>query len=416
MLLFFQALFILSPRAITPFLRALLTRIAVAFGIALMLFVAFLPAVIVQWHLLVESTVLSPPMKPLALPLLVFAVVLIADTYLFRNTLLRSCNHLAQKLQPLLRLAPVPLLALIVFVFINARLTTPIIPLDNVKEVVDTKKGLDFVWFEGNPALVYFIKEVIVEAYNALFALPTPTAVLLIITLMLLVLWRQWPQKYVPFLLFAVIAPFVFFVGGLVADVFVTVRYSILLQPIFALLVLIVCERVLILWRASRSGMAVITVGLLALMAVLLWRALPYPLVYQNAFLPQERLVTDAWGYGSYEAAQWLNALPDAENLTVWSDRKGVCYHFVGHCTLRNKIQPDELPDYFVFSRRNIARKKHFGWVAPAQMRYTPEAYYAKPVLSAPIWRHIIHNRPQNYTLIIKRADAEAIIQKTQSL
>ena len=32
-------------------------------------------------------------------------------------------------------------------------------------------------------------------------------------------------------------------------------------------------------------------------------------------------------GDGNYEAAQFLNALPDAENLNVWSDKNGVFVH-----------------------------------------------------------------------------------------
>jgi hypothetical protein len=37
-------------------------------------------------------------------------------------------------------------------------------------------------------------------------------------------------------------------------------------------------------------------------------------------------------GSGSYEAAQYLNTLPNAEQLLVWTDKDGVCKFFIGKC------------------------------------------------------------------------------------
>ncbi|MEI9967005.1 MAG: hypothetical protein WDN67_05300 [Candidatus Moraniibacteriota bacterium] len=68
-------------------------------------------------------------------------------------------------------------------------------------------------------------------------------------------------------------------------------------------------------------------------------------------------MVTGAWGYGGYEAAQVLNALPNAKNLVVWSDYDGFCPFFVGKCMRGTTVKKYGAGDYrgidyFVMTRR----------------------------------------------------------------
>ena len=37
-------------------------------------------------------------------------------------------------------------------------------------------------------------------------------------------------------------------------------------------------------------------------------------------------------GAGSYEAAMYLNELPNAEKTAIWTDKTGVCKFYVGPC------------------------------------------------------------------------------------
>ena len=75
----------------------------------------------------------------------------------------------------------------------------------------------------------------------------------------------------------------------------------------------------------------------------------PHYFVYTNAFLPDRYLLSTPWGYGGYEAAQYLNALPDAEHLTVWADMYGMCEFFEGKCIRKQKLKPSQYReiDYF---------------------------------------------------------------------
>jgi 4-amino-4-deoxy-L-arabinose transferase-like glycosyltransferase len=385
---------------------------AVMSSLGAVTFFVLWPALWGRPDLFLEGTLLSPALGAVAVPLMCVIVAWFVDAFVFGARLTTTLTHVVWSWRHILaRLALVPLFALLLFTVINAQMMTPIVPLDHVKEVVDTSDGLAFTWFEGDAAGVYFAKEVVVQGYNTLFSLPTVTLALLGLALLYFGCTRGWTQReYAPLVVFGATVPFVFFVGGLVADVFVTARYAILLQPLLVLVAALgVHDALSHTGHARKYGVPILLVFFLVSTLVLV-RSLPYPFVYQNAFLPQERLVTDAWGYGSVEAATWLNTLPNAQELTVWSDRKGVCYYFVGNCIMTRKMTPDEAPDYFVFTRRNVIAEKYFGWRTPAAMTYPPEAYYVPDVLAQPVWRHVIHDRPQNYTIIINRAQAERIL------
>lgn len=88
----------------------------------------------------------------------------------------------------------------------------------------------------------------------------------------------------------------------------------------------------------------------------------PFYANFDNMLLPEDSILSHAWGYGGYEAAEYLNALPDAKHLTVWSDYYGVCEFFVGRCVTAYTFDPNEIrPDYYVLTRRG-------------QIRYMPRA------------------------------------------
>jgi len=62
-------------------------------------------------------------------------------------------------------------------------------------------------------------------------------------------------------------------------------------------------------------------------------------------------------GDGSFEAAQYLNSLTDAKNLSVWTDKRGVCTFFVGKCYSGINLDKDKVNlDYFVISAGRKSR------------------------------------------------------------
>jgi hypothetical protein len=83
-----------------------------------------------------------------------------------------------------------------------------------------------------------------------------------------------------------------------------------------------------------------------------LWSIKPFYFSYASDLLPQKYVLNlKDMGDGSFEAAQYLNSLPDAKNLSVWTDKRGVCSFFKGNCdSAINLTKEEAIFDYFVVS------------------------------------------------------------------
>lgn len=199
-----------------------------------------------------------------------------------------------------------------------------------------------------------------------------------------------------------------FYEAALMQRILVHVRYSLLLYPVVALLAGV---GVTLTWRfvsrhLPRHWMraAAATAGIL-LLANSLWTSLrsdaPFYFNYTSDLLPRQFDVVGAWGYGGYEAAQWLNAQPDAQNLLVWSDYDGFCPFFVGKCMKAGVIKWHRGGtyagiDYFVVTRRGTITG-NTTW-----NRLVGEAGVIRQ--DAPVWELFIDDRPGNYVRIYANA------------
>jgi len=146
-----------------------------------------------------------------------------------------------------------------------------------------------------------------------------------------------------------------------------------------------------------------------------LWLIKPFYLNYTNELLPKKYVITDAWGYGGYEAAQFLNTLPNAKNTPIWSDRGGVCEFYAGPCVKSACELPngyDEF-DYYVLTRRG--KILHIKDAAPyyknekrsdyQQCKKQPDIYSVikkQYESSNSVFELFIDSRPVNYIRITK--------------
>ncbi len=123
--------------------------------------------------------------------------------------------------------------------------------------------------------------------------------------------------------------------------------------------------------------------------------AVPFYFNYTNSLLPLKNSVTTAWGYGGYEAAQYINALPDAERLTAWADYEGFCKFFVGKCIRGSDIKRYDdgnfgSVDYFIVTRRGSQLQKKT-WSAIKKTGI---------IHPNPVWNLSILDRPSNFVSI----------------
>jgi len=116
-----------------------------------------------------------------------------------------------------------------------------------------------------------------------------------------------------------------------------------------------------------------------------LWLINPFYFIYTNDFLPKKYTITGTWSYGGYEAAQYLNGLPNTRQLTVWADAYGVCEFFIGRCIRKQIVDMDKYKIDYMVDSTNGQLKPNFNHK-----------------IENKVWSLILDGRPRNYVQIFK--------------
>ena len=214
---------------------------------------------------------------------------------------------------------------------------------------------------------------------------------------------KFFPKKYdrdrLLLFLFVFGAFFVaFYYAAIEQRVLVHVRYSILLYPVAAFIAAITATFItqFLMKKCLSYSLAFIAVVFFISMSSLVADR-PYYFNYTNDLLPQDQDVVGAWGYGGYEAAEYLNNLEFSEYFTVWADYEGFCPFFKGRCIKGSIVkwhQGGEFTgiDYFIVSRRGLIRNESSWEKINRWNRIEPE----------PVWTLYIGDRPGNFVEVYK--------------
>lgn len=145
--------------------------------------------------------------------------------------------------------------------------------------------------------------------------------------------------------------------------------------------------------RLRKAGNVYITLGIIIVSIASIWQIKPYYFSYTNRFLPLKYIITSGWGYGGYEAAQFLNQKPNAKDITVWADSYGFCEFFIGKCIHKIKVRTDQYPiDYIYSTLQSQLRPQYIG-----------EKSYREG--EEPIWQLEIDNRYKNYVRLFEAVE-----------
>lgn len=206
--------------------------------------------------------------------------------------------------------------------------------------------------------------------------------------------WKLWLTLFLSWFSLA------YFIAALQAQVLTNVRYSILLFPLLALLIAISIDIIFIhVPQRFQKYFPFISATCLALiLAFSLFLTKPFYLNYTSPLVSHNLAPHDAWGYGQYEAAQFLNTLPNKDQLLIWSDRNGICQFLQGpKCISGYKIDLTKTrPDYFVISKRGVER----GYV-PRDKATGQILLSSATIDQDAVWRFNILDRPDNFILIV---------------
>lgn len=127
--------------------------------------------------------------------------------------------------------------------------------------------------------------------------------------------------------------------GVLYQKLLIDIRYGIILYPIVFIIAAIGADELLesFGWGNKMAAGILTSLALIVSGTVSLCSIKPYYFNYASDLLPKSQLIASAWGYGGYEAASYLNALPGIESATAWSDYEGFCPFFGGICVRGNE-------------------------------------------------------------------------------
>ena len=189
-----------------------------------------------------------------------------------------------------------------------------------------------------------------------------------------------------------------YYLGSSVTEVASTIRYQIMVVPFAFLLGAVGIAALLEKMNAKHFLQGAYLLSLfLGLSAALLH---PFYLGYASVLLPSKyALDVKDMGLGSYEAAQYLNSLPQSRDLSVWTDKDGVCDFFGGNCYSFNDSTSflSTHIDYFVISSGRKSRS-----LGIFSSRHSNPYDFAKIYATEKYEKQfIIGGRPSNHVRII---------------
>ncbi len=439
-------------------MQNILAYLGIIFG-GFFIFALMMPAVFVEPKYFYEGTIGFPGMAPIFWFCMLISTLIYSDARFNKNKIF---FYFLEKLQIVKKIAPkliaLILLSGVVFVLINWMLRHRLIDLSDISFDMKRKEG-----FGDLPYLHRFIMETVPLAFASL-----PLIVFSLIYLWSKNIFQNIKHNYLEFVFSAFIL--IFYIAVIKEGLVLTIRYSIILYPIsallaalaireffetrqekeqdskkfiavfsiisgiiFLLLALSSIEQARIISEASlrvfynfhRIIFALIVVIVISIVSkliysILFWKKLrdltcdwiyflitisglisiwlisPYYFSYSNNLLPKKYIITSGWGYGGYEAAQFMNNKPDAENTTVWTDSYGFCEFYIGKCIHKAKIRTEKYPiDYFYSTLQSQLRPNFVG------PKYKEDG--------KPIWNLEIDGRYKNFVRIFEAKKVETL-------
>lgn len=315
----------LSPHTV----RSMLSTFLIWIGIALSVLYLAVPAFWVEPSWLLTSTIFSQAFEKVSWLFLGLIFIAILDQVFWKNWLTLQFISFLQILRKNLHRF---ILGFFTFCFLGVILNGLLgMPLINFMEFLASPKSS----YEFHTLIPIFLS----HFYPLLFS-----SAPLILVGALFMMWRTWytsieKQTVFERLTIAIILfILLFYLGSTVNHVVLINRYQIMLYPLFALLgglgLFLGLQLLLQRWKKPVSSRAssyfVIAISFFLALSPL---TTPFPLSYASILLPPE-FATDVkdMGAGSYEAAEYLNHLPEARQTAIWTDKNGVCKFYIGPC------------------------------------------------------------------------------------
>jgi hypothetical protein len=289
----------------------------------------FYPALWVSFHSLLRATFLSDAFVkvwPFFFGLIAF---LIADYILFRNRIIGTI------LDFLTRFKLIIVRGITVFFLLCVAIA--------LYNTWTNMSLIDFPSIISAPKTAYnkfgFFPVFVANFYPLLFGV-TPIVLVFSLLGIIRLLFRKMTRTTDKIIFIGVLFILFYYLGTTINKVAAMARYQIILYPIIALIAgcsignaLRMLKRDVYHFSESRKFRSIMVTVVFGISLISVWLIKPFYLAYASSLLPEPYyLDIKDMGTGSFEASEYLNSLPNAKDISVWADKKGVCANFVGHC------------------------------------------------------------------------------------
>ncbi|KKP65029.1 MAG: hypothetical protein UR60_C0010G0018 [Candidatus Moranbacteria bacterium GW2011_GWF2_34_56] len=311
-------------KILTHYILEIITIFIISLGV----FAFFLPAVFVNPDYLFKGISQFLNIKIISLGIgLVLALALLIT---WKKDILGQINQaIAKKKNIILALSLSLLSFLIIISVLNVWINQKIAPVSELRDLAYLNEPKEFnfkpLLNRKNESIMDTAKLFLMEAYPFIFSI-SPLLILLVIFITIQAYRKKIsPENYLIFFatsLFAIL----YFISTLLAHIVTNARYSIILYPFILIFGAVSLIELLNALKFKSNKNIIILSGIILIIGIIqLWQIKPFYFSYTNLLLPQKYTIHDSWGHGAYEAAQYLNSLPQAEKLIIWSNSDTVC-------------------------------------------------------------------------------------------
>lgn len=375
-------------QALGNYILLFLTAMATAF--------VFFPATWVKFSVLLNATVGNDVFSSTWPLFAVIIVFLFVDAFVLKAKVSSAAfDFLAKYRGAIAKFFAGLFLAFSVFVSLHiwARLH-----IFDLQTIISSPKGIG----TGN-ILQKYGGALTADIYSLLFSV-SPIILILILFAIGNIFWKKELKRDMITIVYIVIFAFIFYLGSAMNAVVTTVRYQIMVYPLIFVMAAIGMDQILEIKKIKKyfspicAYAAVIIVLLGSLFIVR-----PNFLAYSSELLPKNFIVNlKGMGEGSFEAATWLNQLPGAHEMTIWSDKGAVCEVFGGKCFIdfKKKTFLENKIEYIVVSTdrrsRSLKMSRSIKNTADFEKIYASDNF---------VFEVIIGNNPNDFVKVFKASD-----------
>lgn len=381
-------------------------NILLIFFISIAIFILFIPAIFVQPSYLTKGVAQFFKRGNLT-SFIIFGILIFGIIAYYRRKFFDGLISFLSIHKKKLLVITCSLFVLLLFILLaNVWSNQKLIPFDTLRDTAYAQEPKKFNF--GNMLkldgfLEKNIKLYALEAYPFIFSL-TPLSFLFVVFLLAKAIVKKTKNNSSIVLFSIMLFSLTYFLMTVAVRVVANVRYSLILQFLFAFLSAVALLELLDSLKLKEKKYLILSAFfVLTFSFYSLWSIKPFYFSYESSLLPKKFTVNSTWGSGFYEAAQYLNSKPSPENLIIYSNSATICPFIKGKCLSSRKIDlRSAKPDYFIISKRGELKEKNRFIFTDPDFQGKPESWYFDNIENNYEWALFIGDREENYVKIVK--------------